>query len=790
MNNKNSLILFIFLLIINSVNAFDLVSVSEKEKSVCPSSTILLNAKVIGTGNFNVNADGSASKWATVVPQGFILNNEAKLIYSYITPKFDTNPGLYDLNLMVTSGNEVKNINYKINVPDCHNLEITGTASKSICGCNSDVYEFTISNNGIYQESYEIEVNGKAASWIKLNQNSLTLTPGESKTIYASLNAPCGSDFGENKFTVTVRSLISNSIASFDSNVIVNSCFDFDVNAEKEFLSMCEHSSEVIPIKINNLAELDNNFDLKITGPAWANLHLSKLDLSSKNSGIINLILSPDYKVEGDFDININIKSKQSKISKDVKVKVSIRKCNDVSFELLTKEDRICAGSKKYHEANIKNLGELEKDFRIETSQGWAKPEEIIIKLAQGESKKIKIEFNPDENLTAKNYNINFKALALDSSKVNSEDSFNLDLLTRNDCYKPELQVQDLEVNTDSSATAQIAIKNIGAEIAVYELGLSGNANTFSQLNPSIVTVDPGKSEIVYLYVAPPYNIKQGDYKANIFVNLKNLGILESKTINIKVGEGKSVETVEVNKTNLFEKLFSFIKKLNINQTQEQFIDIEKENMIKNDVKFSFNNDIHSLKIFDVKNNSVTLIIESEQSFVLLDLNETEEVDIDKDGKNDLILKLEGFDENNKPIINVNKKENNSNQISNLNYLKDIFDRYKAVMLIILIIIIGAILFFSMGLHKKLIDLFEEETDQEIEEKPLKIGRYVILIIILIALFWYFRTYSNKWQLVLNYLNIYKMYIIAGLIILILLILIITYWKDIIDFFGEKTDNK
>ncbi len=715
MNNKNILVVFIFLLIINSVNAFDLVSVSENEKSVCPSSTILLNANVFGTGNFNVNIDGTASKWTTIFPQGFSLNNEAKLIYIYITPNFDANPGIYNLNLIATGNNEVKNLDYRINLPDCHNLGISGAPSKNICGCNSDTYEFTISNNGIYQESYEIEVNGKAAPWIRLNQNNAELAPGESKIIYAFLNAPCGSDFGKNDFTVTVRSTTSNAIASFDSNVIVQSCFDFDARSDKEFADMCEHSSEVIPITITNLATLDNDFDLKITGPAWASLNLTKLNLLSKSSGIINLILNPDYKVEGNFDINVNIKSKQSKIEKDSKFKVNVRKCNDVSFELLTKEDRICAGSKKYYEANVKNLGEFEKDFRIESNEEWVKPDEIIFKLAPGENKKIKIEFNPEENLTAKNYRIDFMALALDSSKVSSDDYFNLGLVSKEDCYKPELKVQDLELNADSTGTAQIIVKNIGAETATYELGLSGNANSFSQLNPSILTLEPGKNEIVYLYIAPPYNTKPGEYKANIFANVKDLGIIESKTINIKVNEYE--ETLDKNEgLDLLAKLISYIKSFKVNQSYEE-------------------------KIID---------------------------------------------------SNLTEKLNNKQEESkiNLGYLRENLYRYKIAILIGIIIIICLILLFATGIHKKITDFFEEEEEDKNIEEPLKIGRYFLFTIFLIALFWYFKTYTDKWELLLNYLTIYKFYIIAGLIILIFLILVITYWKDIIDFFEEDLDEK
>ena len=125
MNNKIILFLFIFLILINSfpVNAFDLTS-TELEKSVCPSSTTLFNANVFGSGTFNVNVDGDAAKWTVFVPQGFGLNNQNKLVYVYVTPKFDTSPGFYSLNLIVTNteNNEVKKLNFKESIKTLQGL--------------------------------------------------------------------------------------------------------------------------------------------------------------------------------------------------------------------------------------------------------------------------------------------------------------------------------------------------------------------------------------------------------------------------------------------------------------------------------------------------------------------------------------------------------------------------------------------------------------------------------------------------------------------------------------------
>ena len=131
MNNKKKLILtslIIFILATNIVLAFDLSS-SDVEKTVCPSNTILYTATVSGTGNFNVNYEGSAAAFATVVPQGFSLDNSQKTIYVYITPKSTTSPGKYALNLIVTSG-EKKSLTYNVNVNNCNQVKIDGDVSK------------------------------------------------------------------------------------------------------------------------------------------------------------------------------------------------------------------------------------------------------------------------------------------------------------------------------------------------------------------------------------------------------------------------------------------------------------------------------------------------------------------------------------------------------------------------------------------------------------------------------------------------------------------------------------
>src|SRR3989344_8858823 len=139
MSNKSiiSLILIILFFIPISLASFT-ITPDINTISLCPRSTQIFVDKIKNTGNsmdYTVSGAGSASAWSTTVPTGFSLaqNGEA-VLYTYITPKSSTYPGDYDVQLIVSSGAEVKTINHKITVKDCHVLELSSVSNiKSVC---------------------------------------------------------------------------------------------------------------------------------------------------------------------------------------------------------------------------------------------------------------------------------------------------------------------------------------------------------------------------------------------------------------------------------------------------------------------------------------------------------------------------------------------------------------------------------------------------------------------------------------------------------------------------------
>lgn len=101
--------------------------------------------------------------------------------------------------------------------------------------------------------------------------------------------------------------------------------------------------------------------------------------------------------------------------------------------------------------------------------------------------------------------------------------------------------------------------------------------------------------------------------------------------------------------------IFSFKKPLKISNEE---LSIGKSLVLRvgQTAKFSINNEEHELKVDSVTSNLVTVIIQSNKITITLQVGEDKEIDLDKDGKKDIKIKLEKI-ENNKPIIKIIKTE-------------------------------------------------------------------------------------------------------------------------------------
>jgi len=726
MNNKLVVILLAILIAIPGAYAFELNS-NELTRNTCQGNTILFTANVFGNGNFNVNLDGSASSWSTAVPNGFILNNNARTIYVYSTPNNNVAPGKYNLNLIVSNQQETKKIPFTINVENCHNLEIKGEISKEICGGQVISYNYQITNLGNYKETYQLKLQGP--EFITLSQDLISLNPKESKNVYAY----AGQNSESSMFTVSASNKYGS--AEITSNLRVNSCYDFTIGTDKDFVNFCEHSEESITVNVKNTGANKDDYNLEIKGPAWANLEKQNLVLDPQKSENVNIVLSPDYGIQGNFDIELKVNSKEE--SKTMTIKAQVNKCYDIFLDIQEKEINLCNNAQI--PVLIKNTGSFEKEFRLETSEQWASLDNYQVKLKSGEEKTLNLLLNVG-NLERQSYDVYIRALALDGSGLSMDDKITIHVLNEVQCHNTEIISENsISVTQGSSATLPLTIKNNGNERLIYEVSITGDGSSFTQLNPSILELEPNSGETIYIYSAPSAEVNPGDYNADVRVSYNN-NLLASKNININV-------------------------------KQSEF---EKEDYIP-----------FTLKILNFFKNLFPKRIANETVFV--EEPKVEEPKIEEP-------KVE------EPVKNITQETNKTSY--SIGKLYDKVKPYWIYIVVGIIIIIILIFIFSTGEEEEEEEFEEEEVESKKkvkkggEEKPLKIGRWILGIIVILALIYAqmnynLLNYAKKYAIILwNYVILYKFYVLIALILLLIIILIIKYWSSILEFFEEEEKPK
>ncbi len=549
------LIFIQFLLIISLINAVEL-NTQSTSNSLCPRETGQFTHTIRNDNNvvreYTLSAKGNAAAWTTITPSGFILApGEQKNFFTYVTPSQSAESGNYELQIEASSQLDSKIISHVVTIKNCYGVNINPMANK-ISSCPSDAIQYNIrlSNNGEYIETFHLTLTGNLASSSSLSDNLVILRKGENKNILIFVNSP--KESGEYTLSLAAESESGRVRQSVPLFLTVNPCYDFKltINGNNTY-SMCDRSYVVIPLNLKNDGTTINNYKVNVDGPIWARAEKTEFTLRDKEARSFNLIFAPDYGTAGEYAVRLNLIPESGNVKSVTDFAVTVRKCHSVNAKFLIEKADACKGTTNNYEAIITNDGEIKKAYRIELdSPPWTNFDERdrTFILSPKSEKKIIITGSPTNNVEEQNYAVKLKVAATDESGVAVKDESELILKVKNadDCYKTSINTKykDLIVYYDSSIAVPIEIRNDGLRNAEFTLFLSGNAATFSTIKPSALTIQPGKSEFVFLYIAPNINIKLGNYDAALSLNVKGGPVLATQQFNIEVTNVKGRATI------------------------------------------------------------------------------------------------------------------------------------------------------------------------------------------------------------------------------------------------------
>lgn len=687
--------------------------------------------------------------------------------------------------------------------------DFTATSPRfvELCPCSNQRYAVTVENTGSVQNSYTVLASGDAAGAVTFNPDKFTLNAGQKGRFFVFVNSVCNVE-GDFNFQIFITT--NNGLTKVIRQVLkFSQCYDYSLEQGQIFeeikeesisflqhegpYSLCKDGRKSIPILITNNENFENKYKLFLDAPEWARLNSDSASLDAKKSGIF-LINLDTANVEGKFDFKLNGISELGKVQRKNNIEVNVKDCYALELDLKEK-DIVCGGEEKVYDVVIKNPVTFSKDVRL----GLDAPEWVSLGnntyfyLRYKEEKAAILNVNPSDDISG-NFLVEISALV--ENKTTFYDKIKLDVTPKFACYKADISTKTSTTNFYNHDFFSAKIRNNGIKKSNYDVSLEGPS--WISATPKALELNPGQTGNLNLIINPDTDVAPGTY--GIKINLESNGMVYSENVDIMLREEN--EFVKRLKTSMmFYRYYIYLLILIIILI---IIFMKPVIRIKN----------------EVKKNYEKYKVERERLRALkLARKEREE---EKKKKKELEEKRKEQEEERKKELEKQKKEKkrkkffkihfskilvyiiliiasiifigHKNRLFNAKYLhiyiRNIFLEYLYYILIGVSVIIVLFLFFlllNFISKKKKIKKEAKKSREKIKKGKEWYNNpfHVIAIFIPIMILFAALAYLNLFEDIKDFVILYSYYFGLGLAILVVIILLIKFYKPLFKFLRE-----
>ncbi|MFB6076312.1 MAG: hypothetical protein ABEK17_04160, partial [Candidatus Aenigmatarchaeota archaeon] len=524
-----SILLFISVLSVG-VSAYADAEINTKPVSLstCPCDT--LTAKHINaylenkgsSGSFELSLDLPDGWSGFIKPEIYVANGEEKKIDPlWITAGCGCEPGIRTIGIEATS-EEGKTFtkSFDVNVLKCHYFEMHAPQEVEVCDGKTRKVDLKIKNEGRFEERVKLSTNKE---WAELAEDTITIAKESSKTIPLVLDPK---ESGEVK--ISAVSTNSYADASMDMDVTVSTCYDFDAYLRPERENICLKESSDRKLVIENKGSRED--DYTILSPEWLNVGIDTVHLKPGKKGEVSFSITPNELGRKDFYFKVSSEKADKEMRLDGMIET--KECRDVVVITTPSEKEICQGEKAQFEVMVKNSGNVEEVYHLETSLGTLDQDKVV--LESGEAKKLTL------TVDTKNLSPQTREIVVRAYQEGISDTSRIDLRINN-CYSADLRVEPetQEVCQCDDAGFTITVENTGKYEDMYTLKYGGSEKEFS-LEPQ--EVKEFQYDFTAMYKSSTVNdIEVRLYSGNVMVK-KNATIKmkpssECYSVNVETGE-------------------------------------------------------------------------------------------------------------------------------------------------------------------------------------------------------------------------------------------------------------
>ncbi|MBI4167739.1 MAG: hypothetical protein HY515_02165 [Candidatus Aenigmarchaeota archaeon] len=434
------------------------------------------------------------------------------------------------IKLVVKSENSFASAESKldINVNECFNFVASmAQATGPMCMRKPAAFDLNIKNTGSKADVFVVDAGKSGISQISLNAS-------QNGTVKISYDPEKEGRF---RFNASVKSVGSDVSKAVYLDSEVKECAAVSLSAPVSTAAICNEEDFTYTIDVNNTGVYTESYDINATKGV---LSVNKLTLQPGETKAVYLKVNTTGLQENKTN-EMALTASAGSMKQSVKLLTTVSPCHAASMKIIPQSLTVCSPDKASFKVEINNNGRKPETFSV-----FAAGNKIADNLLIAKNATKSLEFVANYSNDTGIYRIDAEAV---SDSLNIKSAGALVVKDYNTCYGAVLIAKDAkkDIKPSDRDLQELQLRNTGIKTLNYILQVVGPQ--WMAIGIGNITLEPNETGKVYLYLAPPFGTKIGNYSTTVIaISEKGVSSNADFTANV-VGSTTTLKAVNTTTT-------------------------------------------------------------------------------------------------------------------------------------------------------------------------------------------------------------------------------------------------